>query len=518
MNNSSEKYKLGFFFGAGAEVGYGLPSGGRFALDIFRQETKEEKDKFTKILKQISIDSSYAENWLPKDFINKNIYTFTKRDFTSLLESTIESDETKDSIIKFLDEFDKKAEEVINKEFDKFGLTKTDVNQKLNKKIGKDITQIDYSNKIEIKSALQAETKLFESKYFGALLEIYIQSNQEENTLLSKVIESFLQLLVGCYGSKLTSDLNEIFIGDLQLPLLRDFYGLFSIDLSRAGLTAFNLVLDKKLKDKSLNKDSTVEDIFEKLGFKILELLLEKTLNYKQLVDSHFRYLYNPKIEWSKFSKMVLFLETVRTYIEQYMKEARQKKDGYYHDLLGEIENIDITSIGTTNYTNLISSIIPDNIKSAYLNGSIDDFYDPYLNKIIKFKSEEERLKHPHITIPFIFTQSGIKPLTSIEMSRRYVDLYDQFCDSEAIVVVGYGFNDDDGHINGLFRDLIQEKEKELFIIRRQNSKSKEKIKEECEKNLRIDPTDKLHIILVNDKDRKDDNVLWCDKVTKILH
>ncbi len=37
MNNSSKEYKLGFFFGAGAEVGYGLPSGGRFALDIFRQ-------------------------------------------------------------------------------------------------------------------------------------------------------------------------------------------------------------------------------------------------------------------------------------------------------------------------------------------------------------------------------------------------------------------------------------------------------------------------------------------------
>lgn len=26
--------KLGFLFGAGAEVGYGLPSGGKFALDI----------------------------------------------------------------------------------------------------------------------------------------------------------------------------------------------------------------------------------------------------------------------------------------------------------------------------------------------------------------------------------------------------------------------------------------------------------------------------------------------------
>ena len=29
--------KLSFLFGAGAEISYGLPSGGKFALDIFRQ-------------------------------------------------------------------------------------------------------------------------------------------------------------------------------------------------------------------------------------------------------------------------------------------------------------------------------------------------------------------------------------------------------------------------------------------------------------------------------------------------
>ncbi len=31
--------KYGFLFGAGAEAAYGLPSGGKFALEIFRQNT-----------------------------------------------------------------------------------------------------------------------------------------------------------------------------------------------------------------------------------------------------------------------------------------------------------------------------------------------------------------------------------------------------------------------------------------------------------------------------------------------
>ena len=38
--------KLGFLFGAGAEVGYGLPSGGKFALDIFRYDTSKSKQAF----------------------------------------------------------------------------------------------------------------------------------------------------------------------------------------------------------------------------------------------------------------------------------------------------------------------------------------------------------------------------------------------------------------------------------------------------------------------------------------
>lgn len=35
--------KVGFLFGAGAEICYGLPTGGKFALDIFRQDVSVSK-------------------------------------------------------------------------------------------------------------------------------------------------------------------------------------------------------------------------------------------------------------------------------------------------------------------------------------------------------------------------------------------------------------------------------------------------------------------------------------------
>ena len=38
--------KYGFLFGAGAETAYKLPLGGRFALEIFRQDTIEPKNDF----------------------------------------------------------------------------------------------------------------------------------------------------------------------------------------------------------------------------------------------------------------------------------------------------------------------------------------------------------------------------------------------------------------------------------------------------------------------------------------
>ncbi|MFH4671842.1 hypothetical protein [Vibrio alginolyticus] len=37
--------KVSLFFGAGAEIGYGLPSGGKFALDIFRMDVAEDKKR-----------------------------------------------------------------------------------------------------------------------------------------------------------------------------------------------------------------------------------------------------------------------------------------------------------------------------------------------------------------------------------------------------------------------------------------------------------------------------------------
>ena len=52
--------KVGFFFGAGAEISYGMPSGGKFALNIFKKSVEDHKEQLKADLKQIDKSGTYA--------------------------------------------------------------------------------------------------------------------------------------------------------------------------------------------------------------------------------------------------------------------------------------------------------------------------------------------------------------------------------------------------------------------------------------------------------------------------
>ena len=73
--------KYGFLFGAGAEAAYGLPSGGKFALEIFRHDTAKSKEAFKNSRDNVDTHTAYANDWLPEGFNDKNISTFGKTVF-----------------------------------------------------------------------------------------------------------------------------------------------------------------------------------------------------------------------------------------------------------------------------------------------------------------------------------------------------------------------------------------------------------------------------------------------------
>ncbi|WP_242698181.1 SIR2 family protein [Bacillus sp. SD088] len=253
-----------------------------------------------------------------------------------------------------------------------------------------------------------------------------------------------------------------------------------------------------------------------------MEEIYCQAMDYQALIDSHFRYLYNPKAHWAKFSRISIFLHTVQRYITNHLSVDDEKISdgpGYYHDLLTLKEHFELKSIGTTNYNNFVQQVISEtahyDVPVYHLNGSVNEYYDPYKNTILTEPSEEDR--KDRILVPFMFTQSGVKPLTSVAMSRKYVDLYDHYVNSDAVCVIGYGFNGDDGHINGMFRSLVEIEDKRLFIFHYKNDNQTEaQLSRYYQQRLRLSSSSNIQVFLVDDE-RLVNGQIWFESLLNEL-
>ena len=101
--------KIAFMFGAGAEMSYNLPSGGDFALNIFKQDTTESKNFFRSMRASIDSQTSYT-SWLPADYKNKSISAFGRKAFEDIIHGTVE--QNREAIIKRLSTIDQLGETI----------------------------------------------------------------------------------------------------------------------------------------------------------------------------------------------------------------------------------------------------------------------------------------------------------------------------------------------------------------------------------------------------------------------
>lgn len=507
--------KFGFFFGAGAEIGYGLPSGGKFAIDLFRQDVSSLKTEFRKQLREINNLSVYATSWLPDKFSTQRIHAFGKNEFTNLIESSIEY--RKKEIIRRLNDFDNEGDQALKE----LGLEKQKLIDLFNAKMASIYGEELYSTAVQMNPLLANDVKLFGTELYSAVLAII--SSPENTANLQRYAGAFLQLLVGAHGQDLVQRLNQELFESApdNIPIFDDISGMFKLEFNRAGFTALELLLDKQQEYDVEN--GTLADFMSAICQKILENLFTTVLDYQSLIDNHFRYLFSPKTEWAKFSKMVIFLRATREYIVKQLENAGDLPDhGYYHDLQNCADfDVEIAAIGTANYNNLVEKVsgelgytIPE---VKHLNGSINDYYNPYKNSVISCSSEEDVPKD-EIHVPFILTQSGLKPLTSVDMSRRYVSLYDDYLTCDAIIVVGYGFNIDDSHINGLFRQLIDDGGKHIYWVCLNSEGSVEEQKRNLGSKLRINSgsRDRIHIIPVDQDTRLCGETIWIEKIASM--
>ena len=439
--------KYGFLFGAGAEVAYDLPTGGHFALDIFREDTSCPKEIFKQMRETVDKTTSYANDWLPKEYLSKNILTFGKSAFLSIIKSTLEHNRRKiiDNLANLDDDI---ALNIVKRLKDKEGL---DIDNAFYEVLGKSITNIKMGQIFAYNDALKDGDQLFESSYFSGLLTTYQNYDDKvERPILRRVLLSIMQLQLGALSENLARSVNDNLFKkkDDSIDLFDDFGSLIRLDYSVAGVSGLEYLLEgQKI------EPNTPYNIVVYFALLLLEEIYALALDYKSLIDSYWHYLYNPSSDWSKFCRISIFLLTVYQYITRLGDKANKTNpNGYYNMLRVALKEgeFDASGIATTNYNILIEDILER--KVVYLNGSVAMWYDPYLNKV-GTKEELNDGEH-HIIVPLLFTQSGTKPMTSISMSIEYVDLYNSWKESDAIVVVGFGFGGDDEHINGILRTL----------------------------------------------------------------
>ncbi|TMV52863.1 hypothetical protein FE783_01300 [Paenibacillus mesophilus] len=500
--------KIALFFGAGAEIAYGLPSGGKFALDLFRTPVEDDKAEFRRQLERIPLTSNYAAKWLPHGYLKKRVHVFGRSDFEGIVASSLEY--RREEILAFLENFDQHAARLLSGPV----LDEETLRQKYRQEIGADIGDISYGQAVKLNNRLAESVRLFDSDYFSAMLRTLEAT--PDHRKLQQTVRAILELLVGACGQLLVSRLNEELFESSpdRLSVFDDVTGVFSMDYRNAGQTGMEIVIDDK--PGELTAESALTDMMVELGRAVLEDVYAQAIDYQALIDSHFRYLYNPKAHWAKFTKISIFLHTVRRYITT-RNEADAGKlaagPGFYHDLIPLSGEASIQAIGTTNYNSyaeqvLESSLLPS-IPVYHLNGSVNEFYDPYCNHIATCETGERPGPPVHIVVPFLFTQSGVKPLTSISMSRRYVELYDKFKQSDIVCIVGYGFNGDDGHINGLFRSLAVEGKQ--IVIFHFGGDNELVLRKEYQTKLRLSDPESLHVFTI-DGNRKSKGKMWWER------
>ena len=508
--------KIGFFFGAGAEVCYGLPMGGKFAIELFRQDNTKEKEALRTLLKGIDPLSVYATKWLPEKYWNKRIHAFGKTEFRALIESSIEY--RKGIIVERLNAFD----DLHAKARDACGIDPARLAFAFKAFTGKSYGENTYSQAIKVNPALANNVKIFESEFYSAVLDVVRKDG--DTAQIEKYATSILQLLIGAYGQELVQKVNQEIFTEApdDLTILDDISGLFRLEFDKIGNAALELLLKSGAKS-DITDDSTVVDMILAILRESLEILFTEVLDYQSLIDSHWRYLYSPKEDWAKFTKMVIFLNTTRNYmIKQLESKADTGGSGYYHDLLKLFDaGHEVSAIGTANYNSLVEEIAGGKVASDsiyHLNGSVNDFYNPYKNTVVS--CADGTVPTDQIHVPFMLTQSGVKPLTSISMSRRYVELFDKLKSGDAIVGIGFNFNVDDNHINGLFRQLIEEEQRQFFWVVPKGSQSDDHLIRSLEEKMRLPAAvrERVHVVRVDRETRMvDDTKLWLDHILEGL-
>ncbi|HFU3956057.1 TPA: restriction endonuclease subunit S, partial [Streptococcus suis] len=216
--------KVGFLFGAGAELSYGMPTGGKFALEIFRRDASGAKKIFKENRDRVVDTSQYASNWLPEEYQSKKVTTFRESVYENIIKDTVTNNRSE--IVRRINQFDEVAKSVLNNR----GIPIHNFRADVKSDIGKEYSEININQQLKYNHV----------GTFFSTLDQHITLHQRKLDTLKEQKKTYLKLLFPAKGQtkpalrfqgfeddwevKRISDIGDIVTGNTPSTSNEDYY------------------------------------------------------------------------------------------------------------------------------------------------------------------------------------------------------------------------------------------------------------------------------------------------------
>lgn len=211
-------------------------------------------------------------------------------------------------------------------------------------------------------------------------------------------------------------------------------------------------------------KFSKIVNYYWACFFTILEDLL-RYYSDRWGISSFEEYYSADKMHYEKI------LLNLRDLMRQLYNEVSIIQDGSYYSIISknldrEKKHFECVGILTTNYFRFCESVA--DVKVAYLNGKMCWFEYPESLQVSNIIDESDNNR---FYFPFVFGQSLIKPIVHSKQVEEFAKMKDILDIADVLVVLGYGINEDDNHVNSFLREFV-EKKKKMVVLGTESEKS----------------------------------------------
>lgn len=340
--------------------------------------------------------------------------------------------------------------------------------------------------------------------------------------------KDFAKNVTGIY-SEYDKDIKEFYnkLNDDWFPKYRK-KGWDEKDLLKAAVRKKWMLNGIELTSKKEYEELVNQEV-ENMNQNTKNQMLEKYTSYMGILDESFFTIIQPKqlgpykfwsivcCYWRAYLCLVKSMckDKGNLWLMEHPKEAYRlmceyaksykEVDSYYR----VIKNIDSeVSVITTNYTpfcEIITGLSKDKI--AYIHGKFNWMEFP--KELCVVDVVDETIEHSRYDyFPYIFLQSGVKPIVEGKQLKEYKKAIEQLDNSNRIIICGFSMSCDDNHIVALIREQLM-RGKEIVYLNYEDIYSEEEL-------LRIfrinNKKDNLKIVQC----RKDDSIRIFEKYIEV--